>query len=247
MFTNDWANVLNSVDDFVRKSSGTVWFRGLSNSSYKLTSGLFRLRLDNLKDYLQLEEQLYRYYKIHGNLLHGNESGWNLLYSMQHHGLTTRLLDWTESFIVALFFATDKWTNGTSRIWMLDAPKLNLLSIKREEIILPSSQTFAYPDIFLTSSDNTSMAIYPIKTNTRIIVQQSVFVIQGNACNNLEDEFNGELVNTGYLKPIDFDISVREDALQFLRINRINRFSLFPDLDGLSQYLNKHLIKPSWI
>ncbi|APC08574.1 FRG domain-containing protein [Neomoorella thermoacetica] len=246
MYTQSWKDIMDQVDDFFKHSSGTVWFRGHNNASYTLNSGLFRLNIESLKEYVTLEEQMYRYYKNLGHLLHGNENGWELLYSMQHHGVKTRLLDWTESFAVALYFAIDGWKNGTARIWMLDPIGLNYLSKGERKIISPKE--VSYPGRYLNTNENiNSLAIYPIKNDVRIISQHGVFTVQGNSLQPLEEEFNGKLVKDGYLKPVDLNLDAREDALNFLRLNGLNYFSLFPDLDGLSRYLNDVLIKPAWL
>lgn len=246
MSLSQWQRILETVYDFTNQSNGIVWFRGINSSRYSLDSGLFRLNLPDLKDYLNLEVQLYRYYKNLGYLLHGDESGWNLLYSMQHHGIRTRLLDWTESFAVALFFATNSWVNGTCRIWLLNPTGLNLYSIEKQEIISPTK--LDYPDAYLKFDEiKSTTAIYPIKNNSRIVAQHGIFTVQGNSLLPLEKEFNSQLINDGLLKHIDLSMEVREFALKYLIINGVNRFSLFPDLDGLSKYLNEKLIDPSWL
>jgi hypothetical protein len=244
-YSVEWKSILDEVDDFSRENYGIVWYRGITYSDHKLDSGLFRLKIsDSVQDYINLEEQMYRYFKSLGHLLSSNEEGWKLLYSMQHHGVRTRLLDWTESFAVGLFFATSNWTRGKAAVWMLNPLQLNLVSGGKEEIIAPSKVD--YWDRF-TNIDQKTIAIYPIKNNTRIAAQHGVFTVQGNTLLSLEDEFKESLISQRALKKIELSIDVREDALNFLRQNGINNFSLFPDLDGLAKYINDIHINPSWL
>lgn len=242
MYSENWKSILDDVHSFGYNTS--IWFRGLNSDRHKLNSGLFRLNFDSITEYIVLESQLFTYYKNLGYLLHKEEAPWNLLYSMQHNGVKTRLLDWTESFAVALFFATEGWKTGSVRIWMLKPLELNNLVRDKPEIISPSK--IKYPEAYKSDSDHiNSLAIYPIKNGKRIIAQHGVFTIQGNAGKPLEEEHHGELTHSGILKHIDLPLEVREDAYQFLKHNGINKYSLFPDLDGLSKYINDTIISPN--
>lgn len=244
MFTNKWLTILNEIEEFSTFHQGKVWFRGLTDIDHKLNSGIFRLKIASLEEFIHLEQQLYTYFKNLGYLLHGGESEWNLLYSMQHYGARTRLLDWTESFSVALFFATKGWESGSCRIWMMNPGKLNFLARGKEEIISPKN--LKYTD-FRKEPNQHSIAIYPLKNNPRIIAQSGIFTVQGNTMKPLEEEFSSELINQNILKNIDLTIDIREDALKYLEMNNINNFSLFPDLTGLAEHLNYRFISPSWL
>lgn len=78
-------------------------FRGLSNAQYRLETTLIRLG----GKYDQLEHHLLRNFRkyAHRNEVKQN-SLWNWLSVARHHGLPTRLLDWTYSPFVAMHFAT---------------------------------------------------------------------------------------------------------------------------------------------
>ena len=78
-------------------------FRGLSDADYRLRTTLMRLG----GPYTRLEAHLLRNFRkyAHRNVTQG-DSVWNWLSVAQHHGLPTRMLDWTYSPLVALHFAT---------------------------------------------------------------------------------------------------------------------------------------------
>lgn len=242
MYSDAWKEILDTVNDFTKNSN--IWFRGHSSSNYKLNSGLFRLNLNSIVDYISLETQLYTYYKNLGYMLHNEDNPWHLLYSMQHYGVRTRLLDWTESFSVALYFATENWLSGkTARIWMLNPLGLNQLARDKEEIVSPNK--LEYPEAYKDVNEClNSLAIYPIKNSKRILSQHGVFTIQGNSGQPLDREFDGELVKSNLLEYIDIPWNVNNDVMQYLKQNGINRYSLFPDLDGLAKHINEILVPP---
>ncbi|MFP5179500.1 FRG domain-containing protein [Bacillus altitudinis] len=235
MFSHEWKRILDEIISFSEESN--IWFRGHASEKYTLDSGLFRTSVSDINELINMETQLFNYYKNLGYMLHGEENVWNQLYSMQHHGVKTRLLDWTESFSVALYFAVESWkSSDNATIWLLKPMQLNKLSRDTENVISPNK--INYLDIY-KEKDLRSFAIFPIKNSKRIMAQHGVFTIQGNSHLPLEKEFNGALAERNILKRIVLPPSVRTDAEQFLKLNGVNTFSMFPDLPGLSSYINK--------
>jgi hypothetical protein len=167
---------------------------------------------------------------------------------MQHRGVKTRLLDWAESFAVALFFALDgSPVMQEPCVWMLVPEELNKESVGRCEVLAP--QTMSYPCDYIDLDAPPCVptkAIYPIKNTARIAAQQGVFTVQGNSLVPLPQEFGGALVTKGFLRQLLIPLEALPDAGRFLRANGINHFSLFPDLDGLARYVDRTLIKDAW-
>jgi len=242
MYSQAWKDVLDSVDDFMENAADCIWFRGHNAKSYPLKSGLFRLNLPRIEEYINFEKKLYTYYKDMGYLLHSNEGSWQLLYSLQHHGGKTRLLDWTESFAIAVYFAVCNWISGSACIWLLKPKKLNFLSVGEGEIISPLQHNWPQFEEYIMGNPQNSIAIYPIKNTVRSTTQHGVFTVQGNGMEALDKEFDGHLMTQGFLKVVELHADVRNDALRFIKQNGIHHFSIFPELDGLAKYLNQSLI-----
>ncbi|WKG33399.1 FRG domain-containing protein [Priestia aryabhattai] len=146
------------------------------------------------------------------------ESQWNLLFIMQRHGVKTRLLDWSESFAVALFFTCDKWalTNCNSAIWLLDSLGLNELTLDERMFYSPDKDK-KYTDFLNSKSpfyDN-SLALYPLRNNNRIVSQHGMFTIPGKAAKPLEEEHVGQLIDLNILKKIEITPTVKKDELLY--------------------------------
>ncbi|PGS41706.1 hypothetical protein COC58_12385 [Bacillus cereus] len=246
-FSNQWINILNEVKDFSNNSCMKLtWFRGHNNLNYKLHSGLFRLKYGkDLEKYLDMEKNAYLYFKSQSSTMVNNQ-GWDLLYLMQHHGVYTRLLDWSESFHVALYFATKNWDlNNCASIWMLDPYKLNEKSIQHRGIWYPNEKVIYPEDAVKDNFLSSSIAIRPAKNSSRIVSQKGTFTLQGNTTLPLEEEFNGDLITEGVLKEIKLTRNLYEDAMEFLHISGVDIYNLFPDLDGLAHKTNDFVFNKS--
>ncbi|MCQ2014617.1 MULTISPECIES: FRG domain-containing protein [Clostridium] len=239
MFSKGFYELLNAISQFSIKNDGRVWFRGQSKNTYKLNSSLYRLKYDNLGEFINLENQQLNLLKVNSNLLEIGSNEIERLYLMQHYGMRTRLLDWTSNISIALFFLSLEWTSDVNaRLWMLNPCKLNELAEKGFGLISPNSFT-----IKEFQEMNNSIAIYPIRNNKRIIAQHGYFTVQGNIGLPLEEEFNCRLIEEGYLKYIDLSYELKRDIINFLKINDVNEFTVFPDMEGLKDYVNKTFIE----
>src|SRR3954454_8338892 len=94
----------------------TTVFRGLSRGEYSNVSSLARL----VGDAAHLERHLVRNFRKYAVQASPGPSTWDWLALGQHHGLPTRLMDWTFSPLVALHFATAAWPQDDALLWAVD-------------------------------------------------------------------------------------------------------------------------------
>ena len=97
----------DSWNDKIKRYRSPYVFRGLSDSTYDLKTSLIRLG----GNYEKLEGSLLRNFKKYGNNINKCSSIWEIVALAQHHGLPTRLLDWTYSPYIALHFVTANLDN----------------------------------------------------------------------------------------------------------------------------------------
>lgn len=214
-------------------NSDILFFRGHGHADWKLLPGLGR---QNYSDRDELEGIAYEDFRTKaGILIPENSTDWNCLFLMQHHGLPTRLLDWSDNFAVALYFALKDADSSDACIWVLNPFELNKLEKGSDELLSTDQLGFSYQEI-LTKKSNKNVpdnvvAISPLRHQPRIFSQKAGFTFHVNLSKSLE-----ELYPSALLK-VDIPESAFDQAWEFLDIAGISEFSLFPDLDGLAREL----------
>lgn len=112
LFDDDWQPGIN-------RHRSRFAYRGMTDSRWKMPTSLMRLG----GEFWNMERHLLRNFRkyAHRDVVE-RDSFWHWLTMGQHHGLPTRLLDWTYSPLVALHFSTDSIENMNvdGVVWMVD-------------------------------------------------------------------------------------------------------------------------------
>ncbi len=105
-----------------------LWFRGHARADYELTPSILRESHRQSGRYVD-EVSMVRHFKaMNPEAAPASGSDFDWLVTMQHYLAPTRLLDWTENLLVALYFAVrDESLDGTcdAALWLLNARRLN--------------------------------------------------------------------------------------------------------------------------
>lgn len=163
---------------------------------------------------------------------------------MQHHGVPTRLLDWTENALAGLFFAVNKHPSKDGSIYILLPVVLNRYSnIKPKlSIDIPSfedDELINYSTKSLTGEKTSSLkpiAVLVPRTNPRMQAQLGVFTIIHHQPTPIENVGRGDHVFR-YIIPASAKRKIRRE----LRHLGINKFSLFPELASIGEIISEEL------
>jgi hypothetical protein len=118
-----WADFLSQVRA-AREDLGNpsvVWYRGHSRAYYKLVPSLLRNPIWAAKEQILFDE----YERSASRLLDKRQNDWELLIDMQHYGIPTRLLDWTDVLGISLAFAYTTAMTITKTRWSTSWTQLN--------------------------------------------------------------------------------------------------------------------------
>lgn len=243
---------MNSIDEFFDliesklksdkfKDCNYPIYRGHSSGSYELLPTLHRQCLKLQKDIWKTENQLfYEFRSLAGSKINFTSS-WDILFLMRHEGIPTRLLDWTENIGTALYFALSAKCLNSPHIWILDPYKLNKYGGSVDVgLLTPSEDLLDYAEVYAkyihvpnTNIPDQPQVVYPDRSNDRLLAQKGLFTIHGMDTRKMEDTCSD------CLERIDIPEVLIPKLKNMLKYFGLNSFSVYPDIKGLSQYMNE--------
>ncbi|MDE3058463.1 MAG: FRG domain-containing protein [Bacteroidota bacterium] len=163
---------------------------------------------------------------------------WEWMFLMQHHGVPTRLLDWTESPLIGLYFSVYENPEKDGALWCLNPTKLNEnanvtydftleISCFDQDNILDS-----YLPTKLASERRTTLtplAAMAIRDNPRVFAQLGNFTITHRTQTAIES-----VGSSDHIWRFKIPSASKETIKNQLSSIRITKLTLFPELDNVA-------------
>ena len=228
-------------------------YRGMTNASFRMVTSLRRncrslqrslepAILKNFAKYAVIEDP---------SVAH---SVWRQMILGQHHGLPTRLLDWTQSALVALHFAVSDDDLGHMEdhdcmVWRMDIRELHALLPEKYQQVMRDYQAEVFSVDMLGDAaqslaqydrdlgDRGMVVLEPPSLSARIVNQYSFFSVIPMDMENVEEFLDRYTENTvKYVIDRRLRWRVRDMLDQLNMSERI----VYPGLDGLSRWIARH-------
>jgi hypothetical protein len=238
-----WENIWAPRDPCLEQES--PWFRGVNGAAFKLVPTIYRQSIWKYNS-VDAEDIWGEFSRRSSPFLEQGRfySPGEFYHIMQHYGLPTRLLDWTEGLLFGLFFALrgvrPLGSTSTPCVWMLNPWWLNKKSTQKRELY--------YSHFIGNDADNVQIispylsdanlppdpvAVLPPHIDRRIVAQKSVFTIHGSRKDGIGDLCRKH--KNAQLAQLRLDGGKIDTFLDQLLTAGITETSVFPDLEGLSR------------
>lgn len=200
---------------YFREERGRWVFRGHADSAFELKPSIGRSAYTS-PTRAKYESSLFAIFRREalGYLDRIPANDWDWLSLAQHHGLPTRLMDWTQNPLVALYFAVDSCPSA-------DGALLALHSITKAppRVLANSPFVIKHPEKF-----------YPNLVSPRIRAQEGLFIV----CSDLDGPLDKNLRPDWQIERYIVPKGKKDDLRYELYRLGVHASALFPDVDGLA-------------
>lgn len=236
-------------------------FRGQANADWGLQSTLERVlggqwNAENARKFEAHSLEIFKskYHIYNSGLEHLPKSKLSWLSVMQHYGVPTRLIDFTTSPYIALYFALEAYdplSKADFSIFAFDYSAIMEASIQHiakadnkfqeTRTSLQGKQDSIFDEIVDRYSYDIAWITEPMELNARIDRQSGTFLISGNLEKTIESIMNLPLYEPANLIKIRIPASLYEGVYVALRKMSINSKSIYGDLAGLAKSIRMEL------
>ena len=227
-------------------------YRGVTDPRWSLLTALDRLGGHNPPHTkAHVEEHVLRNFVRYAKpfLPQHAANDWELLITAQHHGLPTRLLDWTYSLLVAVHFATLRGDNCDRVVWRLDWRAMHdhfglkplAFLVSDVDRVLAEKGYKSVWDLFASENENNLFVcmLEPPAIDARILAQNAAFTVASTKKRGLDEILRKcglERCLTKFIIPASKVEYIRDQ----LDICGVDERRVFPDLDGVAEEIRRY-------
>lgn len=233
---NNWNDFLDIIEGITCEFDAYCWFRGQADEKWQLLPSVKRhpFNQKNKEQYLATDFYIEACRRL--KELPVDKAGWISL--MQHYGLPTRLLDWSESPLVAMYFALEqieKFSQTDSAIWALNPQGLNA-SMGYQGYLFPMDfeivEEYIKPAFNFEKEPGKIIACCSVENDLRMYIQQSAFTVHSS-------DQPIERLDTcqNYLRKIIIPSYTKEKFSRQLRLCGFKLSNIYPDIEHISKEL----------
>jgi len=250
---------ITSFQDFIDKvdrdapcALNSLWFRGVGKAAYKLSASIHRHSdIKSIEALFGMENRLLTRYKERSvpYLTSQARDSWELLFLMQHYSVPTRLLDWTENPLIALFFALSSAKRNAAgnydddaAIWVLSPAKWNQTVFRHQSYLggaLSPYDTMVNQSYAIGSDhryiNELPAAILGIHNSPRIVAQRGSFTLFGKSLKPMDEAFVDHGFPDDALTKLVVPAAMIKSLLDKLVWMGISDSVIYPDLEGLAK------------
>lgn len=170
---------------------------------------------------------------------------------MRHYGAPTRLLDWSYSFWIALFFAAVGAKRAHPCVWVLNVGKsdeaargvLGAIGVRAHDEDLHCRSRDTFRKVYCHHLTKPQPKRFVLKqnawrTNPRIVSQQGVFLCPSDVSVCFQSNLAAMPLEEGTVRKLTFSRDLAVPVVRRLHRFGLSRASLYPDLRGLAESLN---------
>ncbi|HGZ7400998.1 FRG domain-containing protein [Vibrio parahaemolyticus] len=213
--------IINSFDEFHSEIQNYdpkyAVFRGLKNENFQLVPSIGRLNIKSNDTLQKAEKRVFNIFKERSIpfLSFSPRNDWEWLALAQHHGLPTRLLDWSRNPLTALYFAIEEECESNAVIYVLNDRKKAV-----------DTEKFSNP--LALSVEEPVRKYIPAHLTERIIAQNGLFTVHPDPSTPFLDS---------HIDKIIISRSICKELKAQLYRYGTHRASIYPGLDGLSNHI----------